>query len=662
MRFLNFFFLFLAFLNSTNAYSNFHDNENSNLVTDCEFSYVVDDANFSVSITTLNAPHVKVKVLDSSWDPLYVCTDNCSNPVVVNNLPIGEYNITIMYFDESWVTTCTSNEKFEITGGECIDNDEDGLCAFEDCNDYDALLPLPVGTACNDYDGTTINDQIQADGCTCSGTAYQGGCDINYSPSADAGSILFTGLIAHAVKLRIYDPQDWSTVYGCDNDCENVMLAVGIPAGYYNIDIILYDSDFNEICYFNEYFDWDPTACVDNDQDGICISADCDDNNASLPGNPGSACDDNNSTTINDTVGENGCTCEGEIYAGLCNISYLAGSNSLAVSGLIAAHVKVRVYDADWNKVFECYDNCDQELEVTGLTANAEYYFKARLMDEDWNTICSMEEYFVVQAGNSCEDNDEDGYCDDIDCDSNDPAWPKAPGTPCDDGQELTLNDVIQSDGCSCAGEEPSSDPCSSLYVENIDGVLYIGGFPAGYIANVKVFVNWNIIFECTATCEDPTKIAELPSGEYVVAIKLLDSDWDLVCSIQESITMFIDNPEGMVVQNEWLIESEMELTAGTTEIETELTESLDKVMVQPSAVLYPNPVTDDLHINIDAIANKQSVLEIYNQLGQVMKQKDVANWPEGALVVSCADLNPGVYYLVVRTVDGLIVSEQFVR
>lgn len=669
MRFLNlFFFLFIVFVSSTNASSNFHDNENNILITDCDFSYVVDDANFSVSITTVNAPHTKVKLLDESWDPIYTCTDNCSNPVVVNNLSPGEYVITIMYFDDGWNNTCTTNEKFELTGGPCTDNDGDGLCAFEDCNDYDATLPQPAGTSCNDYDGTTINDQIQSDGCTCLGTPYQGPCNINYSLNSDAGSIEITGLIAHAAKVRIYNPQDWSTVYSCDADCGNEMMALGIPTGYYNIDVVLYDVDFNTICTLNEYFNWDSSTCTDNDQDGICVSADCDDNNPSLPGNPGAACDDRNSATINDMIGETGCTCEGEVYEGLCNISYLVGSNKLSITGLVAEHVKVRVYDSNWNRVFQCFDNCDQEQEVTGLNPNEEYYLKVRLMDEEWSTMCSMEEYFVVQAGNSCADSDADGYCDDIDCDSNDPAWPKTPGTSCDDGDNLTVNDVIQSDGCSCAGEEEdNSDPCSSVYAVDTDGTLYIGGFPAGYYANVKVYVGSNIIFECTATCEDPTKLAELPTGDYLVVVKILDQNWELACYFEQTITMFTLIPEGMVTQNEWATESESAAvtdatTAVTIGTANERSEDTDKLVAEPTALLFPNPVTTDLNIKIDAFANKQSILEVYNQLGQVVARKDVASWPESALVLNCADLNPGVYFLVVRTADGLVVGEQFVR
>lgn len=51
-------------------------------------------------------------------------------------------------------------------------------------------------------------------------------------------------------------------------------------------------------------------------------------------------------------------------------------------------------------------------------------------------------------------DNDNDGICANVDCNENDfyTGQLLAPGTACDDGDITTENDIIQSDGCSCAG------------------------------------------------------------------------------------------------------------------------------------------------------------------------------------------------------------------
>ncbi len=53
---------------------------------------------------------------------------------------------------------------------------------------------------------------------------------------------------------------------------------------------------------------------------------------------------------------------------------------------------------------------------------------------------------------------DEDQYCADVDCDDNDPSLPGTPGSPCDDGDICTTNDVLDITGCICAGTNNDSD------------------------------------------------------------------------------------------------------------------------------------------------------------------------------------------------------------
>ena len=52
-------------------------------------------------------------------------------------------------------------------------------------------------------------------------------------------------------------------------------------------------------------------ACTDVDGDGVCQADDCDDNNSSIPANPGSSCNDGNAQTENDVYLADGCTCIG---------------------------------------------------------------------------------------------------------------------------------------------------------------------------------------------------------------------------------------------------------------------------------------------------------------------------------------------------------------
>lgn len=62
----------------------------------------------------------------------------------------------------------------------CTDVDQDGYCASDDCDDTNSAIPAATGTPCNDNNATTYNDIIQLDGCTCAGivnTCIQKGGD-----------------------------------------------------------------------------------------------------------------------------------------------------------------------------------------------------------------------------------------------------------------------------------------------------------------------------------------------------------------------------------------------------------------------------------------------------------------------------------------------------
>ncbi|HFB99333.1 MAG TPA: HYR domain-containing protein, partial [Phaeodactylibacter sp.] len=62
-------------------------------------------------------------------------------------------------------------------------------------------------------------------------------------------------------------------------------------------------------------------------------------------------------------------------------------------------------------------------------------------------------------------DTDGDGVCDNQDCQPNNPNIPAPAGTACNDGNPNTSNDVILADGCTCAGTVV--DPCAAQGGDN---------------------------------------------------------------------------------------------------------------------------------------------------------------------------------------------------
>ncbi len=276
-----------------------------------------------------------------------VGTGSYGQTITLQNLPTT--NVTLKIRDKNssscvrTITVTSPNcDPCAALGG---DNDGDGVCKNEDCDDNNPNLPATPGTACNDGNPNTDNDVIQADGCSCAGI----------DPCAALGGD--------------YDGDGVCKDQDCDDNNPNLPAMPGTACNdgnpNTNNDVIQADG-----CSCAGVI-VDPCAALggDNDGDGVCKNEDCDDNNPNLPAMPGTACNDGNPNTDNDVIQADGCSC-----AGIDPCAALGG------------------------------------------------------------------------------DYDGDGVCKDQDCDDNNPNLPAMPGTACNDGNPNTNNDVIQADGCSCAG------------------------------------------------------------------------------------------------------------------------------------------------------------------------------------------------------------------
>lgn len=136
------------------------------------------------------------------------------------------------------------------------DDDNDGVIDTEDCDFRDASIAVSVGDTCNDGDAATVNDVITST-CECRGVVR---------PDADGDGI---------------SDED-------DNCPENP-----------NADQADNDGDtVGDVC--------DP----DDDNDGIIDSEDCFPNDGRLSFSIGDACDDGNSSTVNDRITSD-CACVG---------------------------------------------------------------------------------------------------------------------------------------------------------------------------------------------------------------------------------------------------------------------------------------------------------------------------------------------------------------
>ncbi len=431
----------------------------------------------------------------------------------------------------------TSNDQVVADGCSCAgtlsdpDNDGDGVPASQDCDDNDPNLTV-VGASCDDGDPTTINDLVQSD-CTCAGTPSGGGgtqtedCNGNTITYGNGQITMISG--GEATYYQIQDA-NWGYVDHCGWNCGNTFTVSGLPAGSYRV--VFQNLAYVAIC--DKWIDLtsggggnDP----DNDGDGVPASQDCDDNDPNLTV-VGASCDDGDPTTINDLV-QSDCTCAGTPSGGGgtqtedCNgntITYGNGQITM-ISGGEATYYQIQ--DANWGYVDHCGWNCGNTFTVSGLPAGS---YRVVFQNLAYVAICDKWIDLTSGGGGNDPDNDGDGVPASQDCDDNDPNLTVV-GASCDDGDPTTINDLVQAD-CTCAGTPSGgggtqTEDCNGNTITYGNGqVTLISGGNASYF---KVYdAGWNTVGHCGWNCDNTFTVSGLSSGQYLVVFQ--DVSYGIIC------------------------------------------------------------------------------------------------------------------------------------
>jgi len=324
---------------------------------------------------------------------------------------------------------CTINDQLDANcdcNGTYVDADGDGVCFFDDCDDNDNTVFTIIGTACNDNDPCTINDEIVA-GCGCVGTFEDtdgdGTCDADDCFPNDPTLALPGDACNDLDPCTINDVLDAAcncTGTFSDADGDGVCTADDCDDNDFFLTTQLGSTcNDNDPCTVNDVI-VAGCGCVgtfaDADGDGVCNANDCRPNNAAIS-NPGDACNDNDPCTINDVI-DNTCLCVGTLQ------------------------------DADGDGVCtldDCDDNDPNQTATIGSACN----------DGD---PCTTND--IVLAGCGCQgtfqDWDSDGVCDANDCAPFNASVSGA-GDPCNDGNVCTTNDVYDAN-CNCNGTFTDAD------------------------------------------------------------------------------------------------------------------------------------------------------------------------------------------------------------
>ena len=162
------------------------------------------------------------------------------------------------------------------------------------------------------------------------------------------------------------------------------------------------------------------------------------------------------------------------------NIQILTQNNQITIEGLSAPNEIIKVFDKNYNTLFECNANCEDN-QFAGTFPNGNYIVDLQLYDENWQQICS-EQRPVVLADSTFT----------IDCSIIQIAA---------SGNEITLSKVAS----------PNTI--------------------------VKVFdPNWQLIYDCTATCENEIIVPVESEGVYHTDIQFYDENWKFVCADKQDL------------------------------------------------------------------------------------------------------------------------------
>lgn len=351
------------------------------------------------------------------------------------------------------------------------------------------------------------------------------------------------------------------------------------------------------------------------------------------------------------------------------NIGVVADANGVTVSGLDLAPISyVQVFDASWNTIFQCFDNCGVE-QVLSLTPGT-YHVLAKYFSATYQPLCEINE--AVTVGGTTTPNNPNT---------------NTPNT--------------------------SGSPCDQVNIQMGINQLLIDGFDAGYRTHVQVFDNaWSMQFDCFESCG---ALVDLPlaAGSYNVLVKFFDQQYQLVCEVMQTVFItdnllaFNDRFELKAVKSlehvelNWL-HKDVDENAREYLIqragEDQSFETLDRITARggtaaelyqwfdiaplpganvyrigverddqtidfsenthvyfpilSSLTIFPNPANLFTQINLEDYIGKQAVIYLNDQSGRQVQQYELDQIPGKYYQLDLRNLKEGVYMVWVH-VDG---------
>ena len=459
----------------------------------------------------------------------------------------------------------------------------------------------------------------------------------NVSVITDGNEIIVTGLTGEE-NTKLFD-QNTIDIWQCNPwdgpVCTGNEVISGLSDGTYYLSVQSYNCD-----------EWIPIVisgvggCTDADNDGICAEDDCNDYDATLPATPGAPCNDFNSNTTNDVYSADGCDCEGTPISSECSVSaqaYSDGVNGVIdISGL-SANFNVKLFDVDFNITWECNpwngNVCTPTYTYVNTGSNNQFFLSVQSDNcNEWIPI-------TIPGDLECDDADGDGICDNADCAPNDDTLPATVGSPCDDANDFTENDVIQSDGCACAGT-PVGGGCNVNVTLTGTSELTVTGLTTS--ANTKLFdaTVSTIVWEC--------------------------NPWDTgICSANEVITLPSTGTQYFLsVQsescNEWI---PIDVPAARSNNSQAFTSNQAIENTFTIYSLFPNPGVSEVFLKLESEIAGAVTVSFYDVVGKAIQEHQLLlEKGTQTFQLNIANLKSGMYNVAISNSAGEISVMRFVK
>ncbi len=442
----------------------------------------------------------------------------------------------------------------------------------------------------------------------------------------------------------------------------------------------LFTQDNPDLPFQGDYFKFCETGLgsEDLDNDGICNSEDCDDTNASIGASqpPGTACDDGNPNTVNDMVGEDGCTCVGTPISGgtadCSTLQFTSQSNQITVSGLSpSSKIELIGQHTDWQIVPVCEGNCSESQVIADLQAG-DYFVKVQLFGQN-GTFCYREELVSVSDGggstggaadcNKLVFTGGDGQItvsgltatyDKVEIIGRNTDWQVISICEGNCSNPQIIPDLLAgdytvkvnqggNDGSFCYREESVSvsdgggstggaADCNKLVFTGGDGQITVEGLTATYdkVEIIGRNTNWQVILVCEGNCMDTQIIPDLLAGDYTVKVYQGGNDGSF-CYREEQVIITISSAN----------------RNGDLDAEKAIS-------------LYPNPAKTELWVDWGEFSGQSGTVSIYNVLGQKITQKAYTTGDK-PLRFNVSDYQNGLYYLAIEAKGNRSITKRFV-